>query len=232
MKTHRKLSKLVTVACAGLALLSFTAFAADKEAAPQVSHDGLQLVKQTKSQLVYVKPGASLAPYNKFAILDCYVEFAKNWQRDYNSDQLGLSGRVNDDDIKRMKDGLAAEFKKVFTRELQTKGGYQIVTTAGPDVLVLRPALINVQVTAPDIMSADIRRTVVQSAGSMTLYLELWDSTTNQILARVMDAQADDRGIATYANRVTNSQAADAILEEWADKLVERVDLARGKDAK
>lgn len=232
MTTRHTHLKLVAIACAGLALLPVTAFAADKDPPPQVSQDGLQLVKQTKSQLVYVKPGASLAPYDKFAILDCYVEFAKNWQRDYNNDQLGLSNRVNDDDIKRMKDGLAAEFKKVFTKELQAKGGYQVVTTAGPDVLVLRPALINVQVTAPDIMSADIRRTIVQSAGSMTLYLELWDSTTNQILARVMDAQADDRGIATYANRVTNVQAADTILEEWADKLVERVDLARGKTDK
>jgi hypothetical protein len=33
--------------------------------------------------------------------------------------------------------------------------------------------------------------TVIRSAGSMTLYLELWDSMTNTILARVMDAQTD-----------------------------------------
>ena len=51
-----------------------------------------------------------------------------------------------------MKAGLAAEFKKVFTDELQNKGGYQVVTTAAPDVLVLRPALLNVEVNAPDLM--------------------------------------------------------------------------------
>ena len=74
-----------------------------------------------------------------------------------------------------MKTGLAAEFKKVFTEELQDKGGYQVVETAGPDVLVLRPALVNVEVNAPDIMSAGVNATVVRSAGQMTLFLELWD---------------------------------------------------------
>lgn len=198
------------------------------EPPPQVSKDGLQLQKQTKQRLVYLKPGATFSQYNRVAILECYVEFRKNWARDYNSEHVELENQVRDDDIQRMKSALSAEFKKVFVNEL-TKGGYQVVDTAAPDVLVLRPALVNVDPTAPDLMTANMQRTVVQSAGQMTLYLELWDSTTNTILARVMDAEADQQPFAQPANRVTNTAAADTILKSWADELRAHLEAVRGK---
>ena len=198
------------------------------EPPPQVSKDGLQLQKQTKQRLVYLKPGATFSQYNRVAILECPVEFRKNWARDYNSEHESLENRVSDSDIQRMKSALSAEFKKVFVKEL-TDGGYQVVDTAAPDVLVLRPALVNVDPTAPDLMTANMERTIVKSAGEMTLYLELWDSTTNTILARVMDAEADQQAFAQQANRVTNTAAADTILRGWADELRAHLEAVRGK---
>jgi hypothetical protein len=215
--------------CAGLALAcSVPATAAD--APPATTEDGLQLQPQkSKHRVVYLKPGATFNQYQRVAILDALVEFEKDWQKDYNRSQVGLEGRVSDADVERMKSGLAAEFKKVFTDELQNKGGYQVVDTAAPDVLVLRPALLNVEVNAPDIMRPGINATVVRSAGQMTLFLELWDSSTNTLLARIMDAEADDDAFAKQANRVTNTQAADRILRDWAHELRERLDMVQGK---
>jgi hypothetical protein len=203
-----------------------------KEAPPQTTPEGLVLQKSTKSRVVYLKPGATFDQFNRVAILDVLVEFEKDWQQDYNRSRVGLEGRVSDKDVERMKAGLAAEFKKIFTEELQDKGGYQVVTTAGPDVLVLRPALVNVEVNAPDVMTAGINSTVVRSAGQMTLFLELWDSSTNTLLARVMDAAADPDTFAKQANRVTNTQAADRILRDWAHELRVRLDEIKGKPAK
>ena len=131
-----------------------------KEAPPETTPEGLVLQKNTKSRIVYMKPGATFAQYNRVAILECLVDFEKDWQKDYNNSRRGLEGRVSDKDVERMKTGLAAEFKKVFTDELQNKGGYQVVGSAAPDVLVLRPALLNVEVYAPDIMTAGINATV------------------------------------------------------------------------
>jgi Protein of unknown function (DUF3313) len=218
------------VACAATALMLVSVSPVQaKDAPPQVTEDGLQLTKSTKTRLVYVKPGATFSQYDRVAILDCYVEFEKNWERDYNSSRAGLEGRVSDKDVERIKTGLAAEFKKVFVDELQNKGGYQVVDVAAPDVLLLRPALLNVEVNAPDVMSADIGRTVVRSAGQMTLFLELWDPATKTILARVMDAQEDDPAFAQMANRATNKAAADRILREWAEELRKRLDTVKGK---
>jgi len=92
---------------------------------------------------------------------------------------------------------------------------------------VLRPALINVEVNAPDLMTGEFRRTVVRSAGQMTLFLELWDSTSSTLLARVLDAEDADTGVAMVATRGSNKAEADRILREWAKELRERLDDAR-----
>jgi signal transduction histidine kinase len=203
-----------------------------KEAPPETTPEGLVLQKSTKSRIVYMKPGATFTQYNRVAILEPLVEFEKDWQKDYNRSRVGLDSRVSDKDVERIKTGLAAEFMKVFTKELQDKGGYQVVNTAAPDVLVLRPALLNVEVNAPDLMTAGINATVVRSAGQMTLFLELWDSATNTLLARIMDAAADNEAFAQQANRVTNVQAADRILSDWAHELRVRLDEIKGKASK
>jgi RNase P/RNase MRP subunit p29 len=230
MKRHAavKQSSLVAGLCASLALAASPALA-DKDPPPQVSPDGLHLTKSTKNRVVYVKPGATFSQFSRLAILDPLVEFEKDWQKDYNRSRTGLEGRVSDEDVEKMKERLAAEFKKVFVAELQGKGGYEVVNVAGPDVLVLRPALINVEVNAPDVMTAGIEHTVVRSAGQMTLYLELWDSASNTLLARVMDAQADSDSMAQVGGSVTNKAAADRILRDWAGELRERLDEVRAK---
>jgi hypothetical protein len=206
------------------------ALAAD-DAPPELSKDGLQLVKKTDQRIVYLKPGATFSQYDKVMILDCYVEFAKNWEKDFNDSAVGLQDRVSDDDVQRMKTELAAEFKKVFIDELQNKGGYQVVDATAPDVLLLRPALINVKVNAPDLMDPGVAATVANSAGQMTLYLELWDSATSTILARVMDAEADRGGFAQVSNSVTNKVAADRILQSWAEDLRKHLDAVRAAPA-
>jgi hypothetical protein len=199
------------------------------EAPPQVSKDGLVLKTHTKQRLVYVKPGATFNQYNRVMILDCYVAFQKDWQQNYNASEGGdLSRMVTDEDMQRIKSTLAAEFKKVFTTELQ-KGGYQVTNSRAPDVLLLRPAIIDLQVTAPDLMSAGMDVNVITSAGSGTFYLELWDPNTDTLLARALDAEADQQPFAQQANSVTNLQAADVILRKWADDLVRHLDAVRGK---
>lgn len=198
---------------------------------PPVSPEGLVLQKDTTLRAVYLKPGFTLAPYKRVAILDCFVQFAPNFQRNYNEDQPGLEGQITAKDMTKITTELSAEFKQVFTQELQANGGFPVVDFAAPDVLVLRPAIINLVVSAPDLMTPDMSATVVASAGQMTLYLELYDSVTNTLLARVIDPEADDSPIAQAANAVTNKMAADRILRRWADILRKHLDAVPGQAA-
>jgi hypothetical protein len=203
---------------------------AAKEPPPEVTQDGLHLYKQTKQRIAYVRPGATFTQYKRVAILDPYVEFSKEWVKDYNSEQRDPSRQIRESDLDRAKKALQGDFKRIFTEELQQDGRYQVTDSAGPDVLVLRPALINIQVSAPDLMSPGRSATFVESAGTMTIYLELWDSASNTILARVIDAKADPTAYGQQSSSVTNRAAADRMMRSWADELRSRLDLVRGKD--
>jgi hypothetical protein len=216
----------MTGLCAALAVTCPPALWA-KDPPPRITAEGLELKKETKQRLVYVKPGATFSQYKRVAILDCHVEVSKDWLRNYNNSQRDPSRRISDKDIERAKTSLSAEFKKVFSDELQAKGDYQVVDTAAPDVLVLRPALINIEVSAPDLMAPGRSITYAQSAGQMTLYLELWDSATNTILARVMDARADPDVYGQRATGVSNRAAADRLLRSWAVELHKKLDAVR-----
>jgi hypothetical protein len=201
-----------------------------KDKLPEVDSDGLHLVKDRKVYAAYAKPGVDLSQYDKVMLVGCYVDFVKDWQKDYNLDVIGLNGRVSDKDAETIKTRLADEFAKVFT-EVLTKKGYPVVTDSGPGVLLLRPALINVDVVAPDVNMAVRQGALVNSAGGMTLYMEFYDSATSTLIGRVADPQADDGGLAHVANRVTNKAAADLILRRWADMLVKRLDEVTHKQA-
>jgi hypothetical protein len=173
-----------------------------KDDFPAVSHDGLHLMPDTKLRAVYMKPGADLSQYDKIALLDTYVSFRKNWQRDHNEEE-SFDMRVSDKDMKEIRDRVSKEFAKEMTKVLSTEGGHQMVTGGGDGVLILRPAIINLDINAPDIMSPGMNRTYVATAGTMTLYLELYDGKTGDMVA----------------NRVTNTADFDRVVRRWADIL-------------
>ena len=202
-----------------LCLFAVATIAVAKDEFPAVSHDALHLMPDTKLRTVYMKPGADLSQYDKIYLLDAYVAFAKNWKRDHNEEET-FDQRVSDKDMEEIRDRVAKEFAKDFTRVLSTEGGHQVVTEGGDGVLILRPAIINLEVTAPDLMTPGMSETVVASAGSMTLYLELYDGKTQAIIARIIDPEAADNvGIAQVANRVTNTANFDRVLHRWAEIL-------------
>jgi hypothetical protein len=220
MKIHRSLILMTAASLlAGAAL-------AKKEELPAVSHDGLELRKGKVAEVVYVRPGVDFGGYKRFAILECPVAFSKDWERERRSGAM----RVSQKDMEEIKAGLSAEFLKIFTDELQNKGGYTIVTEGAEDVLILRPAIIDLEVSAPDSMAAGRSYTLSESAGGFTLYLEIFDSVTGQILARAIDRQ-EDRGMGQiqWQNSVTNKAEADRILRRWASALRQRLDEVKGK---
>lgn len=207
-----------------LLLLSGLCFA--KEEIPQFTTDGLELVKDSKLALVYVQPGASLSQYSKVYLVDTYVAFKKNWRRNQNR---SYAHKIKASDMERMRSELATMFHKVFSETL-AEGNYELVTERGEDVLIVKPAIINLDATAPDTMSASMTRSFSGSAGEMTLYIELYDSVTDDIIAKALDRKRDrNTGQFQWQNRVTNRAAANRILKVWATALKNALDEAHGK---
>jgi hypothetical protein len=210
-------------------LLTFASLSAGlfaKEELPEVTEDGLQRVHDSKMAVVYTQPGATLAGYTEVILLDAQVAFKKNWERDQRS--MSTLNRLNSKDIEAIKTRLATEFNVVFSKTL-TEGGYPVVTEAGDHVLLIRPAIINLDVNAPDKPTAGMSRTYTSSAGEMTLYVEIYDSVTGDLIAKALDRKGDNRNgqFYTWTNSVTNKAAADRILKGWAQILLQALNEAR-----
>ncbi|MCF6226274.1 MAG: DUF3313 domain-containing protein [Xanthomonadales bacterium] len=209
-----------------LSLAVFSSASAKKATdLPQVTVDGLELVNQTSSGVVYAKPGATLAGYQRIKLLDAAVAFKKNWERDQRHSSSISRKRVSTKDMDEIKANLAEEFQKVFTKTLEA-AGYQLTNEIADDVMIVRPAIINLDVSVPEVATTGRNYTYVLSAGEMTLYLELYDAATSALIVKAVSRKADDSyaGHFTWANPSTNRVAADRILKGWAKILVNALD--------
>ena len=197
----------------GLALGVSVAVASDF---PEVTEEGLRKVAESADSVVYSKDDVDLGVYNRVHLVDATIAFKKNWQREHNR---STSNRVSTSDMERIKTGLAELFREVFTERL-TAAGHDLTTESGDDVLIVRPAIFNLDVNAPDTRSAGRSQTYVQSAGEMTLYVELYDSVTGDLLVKAIDAQADrESHHLQWQTQGSNRAAAKKMLGSWADRL-------------
>jgi hypothetical protein len=217
--------------CALTLLLVAVPALAKKQELPEVTEDGLHRVPDSRMAIVYAKPGADLSGYESVQLLEAYVAFRKNWERDQRSSSADPL-RVTSKDIEKIKTKLAAEVDAVF-KEVLVEGGYPVVDQAGDTVLLVRPAIINLDVNAPDTMRAGRSKTYTDSAGEMTLYVELYDSVTGDLIAKAMDRKADrsNAGFYTWSNSATNKAAANRILKGWANILLTALNEARQQPA-
>jgi hypothetical protein len=212
-------------------LVMVSACAGTQSSGPVVSHDGLTLLPDTKFGEVYGKTGVDLSEYTEFGVAPCNVSFRKNWLRDQNSSRLDLSHRVTQQDVDKIKDNLGDSCTQKFTEALQKDPAYNLVDAFddGEHVLVLRPSIINLDISAPDVMSASRSRSYTTSAGEMTLSLEVVDATTDEVLYRIVDRKRGmDTGRIQWTTSASNSADANRALNRWAGQLRDGLDTVRG----
>jgi hypothetical protein len=184
---------------------------------PNSSFDNLVPVEDASVAMAYIDPEADFSVFTRVMILEPYVAFRANWRRDQNRSR---SRNIRASDMERIRTDMAAMFKQVFTERLEADDGFEVVDEADYNVLLLRPAIIDLDVTAPDVNTAGRSRTFSASAGAATLYLELFDSVNGTIIGRAADRQASrSGGTMSWSNRVSNSAEARRAFRGWADQL-------------
>ena len=220
-----KRTKMFLLSISTMLCLAATSALAKQPDMPEVTEDGLHLVPDSKLAIVYAEPGADLSGYQRVMLMDAYVAFRKNWARDQRRSSVH-SLRITSNDMEKIKTDLAKEFHDVFKTTLEN-GGYEVVGEAAEDVLLIRPAIINLDVNAPDTPRTMGTRVYTDSAGEMTLYVELFDSVTGDMIAKALDRRIDNQAFYTWTNSVTNKKAAEKILNGWASILVTALNEAR-----
>src|SRR3981081_2467082 len=173
--------RLITVPAAMFLLTS--AFGASRADINQVmSRDGLSKISVRGLDLAYARPGVTLAKYNRIQLDVVDVVFHKSWEPTMKRSRVELS----DEDREDIRTGVAKIVSEEFARAMQNDGIYQIVNGAGPDVLRVKINIVDLYIAAPQ-KGTDLRQTYTVTAGEMSIAAELFDSQTNEALARVVD---------------------------------------------
>ena len=205
-------------------LMTFCASSIAQVESSDTTIDGLQLLEDTKLALVYAEPGINFDQYNKIYLDDAYIAFKKNWPHKQNTSH---ANKISHEDMIRIMSDLSTLFREVFSKTL-LEGGYELVTEFDEDVLLIKPAIINLDFSAPNTLATGNSLSFSETAGELTLYMELYDSVTNDLIAKALDRQLDRRtGFFQWQNHVSNRVAANRILQVWADVLKEGLDDAR-----
>src|SRR6202046_5493931 len=145
-------------------------------------YDGLQKISIKGIDIAYALPGATLAGYTKVMIDPISVRFRKDWKPTVPGSTRGVSP----DEQQRIREAVAKVVYDAFVEELK-KSGYSLTAAPGEDVLRVQAAIVNLYITAPDVMTPGRSRVYTVSSGEMTVVAELSDADSGQVVARVAD---------------------------------------------
>jgi hypothetical protein len=198
--------------------------------APAVSDDGLVRIKSKRAEVVYVQPGASLDGYDKIMLTEPQISFRKNWKNDWNMDNpmRRVDDRYMAEAVATGKRLLLEEFEKALTKK-----GFTLVDQPGSNVLTVRPAIIDLDIFAPDPNNTAgmWSKTYSNGSGRATMFLELFDSSSNQLLVRVVDTKDNENDGTTWRmqrNRNSNMNDARFAFSSWGTDLANGLIQAQG----
>ena len=192
------------------------------ESSPQF--ENLVPVGDPQVAAAYIDPDADFSVFKRVMILDTFVAFQSGWERDQRRGTR--SSRISARDIDRIKTRVSELFNSVLIETLEADDGFEIADEADYDVLLVRAAIIDLDVTVPDNTSPGTTRTFTANSGAATLYIELYDSVSGQIIGRAVDRQAarNGSGMMRWTNRASNTADARRVFRGWADSLREFLD--------
>lgn len=210
----RNISIYITAIIFSLAV-SLTAVAED--ANPQF--ENLVPVGDPQVAVAYIDPNADFSVFERVMLLDTFVAFRSGWERDQRRGTRGT--RISSRDMERIKTRVSELFNSVMIESLEADDGFEIVSEPDYDVLLVRAAIIDLDVTAPDTMSSGRSRTYTADSGAATLYIELYDSVSGEIIGRAFDRQSarNPGGMMRWSTRTSNTADARRVFRGWADNL-------------
>lgn len=156
-------------------------------AAPADDLDGLVQVKSKDFDRVYVRPGVDFRAYTKVTLDPTQVAFAATWLYDMNFHRIAVLQGTTAADADRIAQDVRSGLRNAFSDQFQ-RAGYEIVAAPGAGVLGLSVGVVDLYINAPaSVTQALPGRTYTYEAGRATLVLEVHDSATGALLARVVD---------------------------------------------
>lgn len=192
----------------------------------EVTFDGLHEVQNSAADKAWAMPDLDLSGYTKIKLQSAGIEYRPGGESGRGSMSRSSSGpfEITVEQKARFQEIVG----QILLEELGKSERFTLVKEPGPDVLLIRGALLDVvSYVPPEPMGrSEIYLTEI---GEVTLVLEIRDSITDAILVRVIDRDSiGDDGMMRNSNRVTNTSEVKQVIRRWTSTLRDRLDSFSG----
>jgi hypothetical protein len=184
-----------------------------------VNADGLQKVKSTYFSAALVRPGIDLSDYQQLLLSDSELAFKTP---DRAKQQFPLA--------EEQKDKFRQLLDRQFEAALGSSDSLQLTDSAGPKVLKLQVRVQDIIATVPPRSVSSVSSIALYAVGEATLVIELSDSESAEVLARVYDRRAIE-GTAISQKQgapITQWEEVEALCKHWASTVRARLDVVMG----
>lgn len=185
--------------------------------------DGLYPVTGGTADMAWALPGADISQYSEIMLEGVGIAYRPGGEtgRVFNSRSNIDYYEITD----KQKSRLEGFLFDAFREEVGKSEHFTIVNEAGPGVLSIRGALLDVvSYTPPEPIGRN--EIYLSSFGEATLVLEIRDSVSEAIIARAVDRRAADdaTGSMSASNRVNTTMEVKRMVRSWARVLRDRLD--------
>ena len=190
--------------------------------AEERTDDGLVRVPSRASGGVYRLPGATFNHYKRIILEPATIEFVPNW-RDNHPD-------VTDNDVTRIRTEATKLFRDEFTRDLVDRGLYEFADSPGPDVLLITPRVVDLDIAAPDTGNEAATHSYTPGPVKMQIAGELRDAASGVLVARVITFEGQSRygfNEMRLANRATTAHEMRLGFAKWSKLVHEALNVAK-----
>jgi len=178
--------------------------------------DGLQEIKSKYFSAAFVRPGIDFSDYQELLLSDSELAFRTP---DREKQQFPLTPEQKN----RFRQLLDAQFGD----ELAGSSTLQLTDSAGPKVLRLGVRVQDIIATVPPRSVGGVGDIALQALAEATLVIELSDSESEEVLARVYDRRAI-QGSAIAQKQgppVTQWEEIESVCKRWATTVRARLDV-------
>ncbi len=182
----------------------------------ETNFDGLEEVKSKYFSAAFVRPGISFSNYKELLIGESELAFRTP---DRTKHQFPLTVEQKT----RFRQLLDAEFVKEFA----SSNTLQITSSNGPNTLKLEVRVQDIVAMVPPRSVSRVGDIALQALTEATLVIEISDSESDEILARVFDRRVIE-GTAIAQKQgppVTQWEEVEKICNRWASTVRARLDV-------
>ncbi len=184
--------------------------------------DGLVRVPSRASGGVYRNLEATFTQYKRVMIEPLTIEFRSDWRRQHPE--------VDDAEIRRIQTEAAKLFREEFLEVLVEEGPYELTEVREPDVMVVVPRVLDMDIPAPGAGVEPGVRSYAPHPVKFQMNGEVRDAMNGAVLLRVIVFEGEERygfGELRLANRVTNAHEMRMGFTKWSRLVREALDIAK-----